>query len=134
MIFSLLVFGPTVLYLVVLVGLLAKKQWRGIGLSLLFFGASVVTVIWSIDQSRSSTGGLAYFALPTLASFAGLSGLAFGRYRSSASQGRRLEAWVGLAGGLFLLGFNIYGGLQSISKNRARDKEQAGRVAEIARD
>jgi hypothetical protein len=132
--FSLLVFGPTVLYLVVLVGLLAKKRWRGIGLSLLFLAASVVTVIWSIDQSRSSTSALGYFALPTLASLTGLCGLAFGRYRSSASPGRRLEAWVGLAGGLFLLGFNIYGGVQSISKNRERDKEGAARVAEIARD
>jgi hypothetical protein len=132
--FSLLVFGPTVLYLVVLAGLLAKKQWRGIGLSLLFFAASVVTVIWSIDQSRSSTSGLGYFALPTLAALAGLFGLAFGRYRSSASTTRRLEAWAGLAGGLLVVAFNIYGGLQSISKNRSRDDQQAVREAEIARD
>jgi hypothetical protein len=132
--FFVLLFGLPALYLVVLVALLLRREWRGVGPSFLFVAAAVLTAIWAIDQSRSSTASLGYFAIPPLGALAGFLGLAFGRYRSSASPARRLEAWLGFVAALGLIAFNIYGGVQSISKNRSRDDQQAVREAEIARN
>ena len=134
MIFFLAIFGAPVAYAVVLVTLAIKREWRGLALSLLFAAAVVASAVWAMDQSRSSTRGLAFLGFPLMAALGGFLGLAFGRYRTSTDVSRRIGAWLGLAATLALIGFNISGGLKEKTKNRGRDVTQAAFSAEISRD
>jgi hypothetical protein len=134
LIFFLGLLGVPIAYLVVLAILLVKREPRGILLSLLFGAAVVVTGIWSIDQSRSSTAGIGFLVIPMFGALGGFLGLAFGRYRTSTDLSWRIGAWLGLACALVLISFNIYGGRQEISKNKGRDKTQEAFRAEISRD
>jgi len=132
--FSLALIGIPIAYLVVLVGLLVRREPGGLGLSLLFFAAAVMTGVWAIDQSRSSTAGIAFLGIPLMGALGGFLGLAFGRWRSSSEPARKIGAWVGLAGALLLVSFNISQGAQTKSKNRTNDNKWAAQSAEIARD
>jgi hypothetical protein len=134
LIFFLALLGLPIAYLVVLVMLLLRKEPRGLWLSLSFAAAAVMTDIWAIDQSRSSTAGVAILGLPMLGALGGFLGLAFGRYRTSTDTSRRIGAWLGLAGALLLVAFNIAQGKQEKSKNKGRDETQAAFRAEISRD
>jgi hypothetical protein len=134
LIFFLAIFGAPIAYAVVLLRLLLKKDLRGFGFSFLFAAAAVMSAVWAMDQSRSSTRGLAFFGFPLMATLGGFLGLAFGRYRTSTDVSRRIGAWLGLAGALALIGFNISGGLKEKTKNRGRDATQAAFSAEISRD
>lgn len=134
LIFLLGLVGVPIAYLVVLISLLVKKEPQGLGLSLLFFAASVLTGVWAITQSRSSTAGIGFIGIPLVGALGGFLGLAFGRYRTSAEPARRIGAWVGLAGALFLVSCNIAQGAKTKSKNGVRDEKQAAHSAEIARD
>ena len=126
--------GVPIAYLVVLITLLVRRQAQVVGLSVLFFAASVATAIWAIDQSRSSTAGIAFLALPLLGAVGGFPALAFGRYRSSANRAHRVGAWAGLAASLLVVAFNIRDGLQTKAKNRVKDDKQAAYSAQITRD
>jgi hypothetical protein len=132
--FTLLILGVPIAYLVVVLVLLIRKEPRGLELSLLFAVISVMTGIWAINQSRSSTAGIAFLGLPLMGAVGGFLGLAFGRFRLSAEPSHRFAAWLGLAGALLLLVFNIASGAQERSKNRSRDDQWAAQSAEIARD
>jgi hypothetical protein len=134
LIFFLLIFGAPVAYLFTLLRLFVKRDRRGFAWSLLFAAAAVVTAIWGIAQSRSSTAGIAFLGIPMLASVGGFLGLAFGRYRLSPDRPQRIGSWVALAGALALIGFNISGGLKEKTKNKGRDATQAAFSAEISRD
>jgi hypothetical protein len=134
LIFFLLIFGAPIAYAVVLLTLAVKREWRGLALSLLFAAAAVMAAVWAMDQSRSSTRGLAFFGFPLMATLGGFLGLAFGRYRTSADLSRRIGAGLGLAAMLALIWFNISGGLKEKTKNRGRDATQAAFSAEISRD
>ena len=134
MIFFLALLGLPIAYLVVLVMLLLRKEPRGVWLSLSFAAAAAMTDIWAIEQSRSSTAGIAILGLPMLGALGGFLGLAFGRYRTSIDRPRRIGAWLGLAGALLLVAFNIAQGKQEKSKNKGRDETQAAFRAEISRD
>jgi len=134
LIFFLAIFGAPVAYLVVLLRLLVRKDPRGLALSLLFAAAAVMSAVWAMDQSRSSTRGLAFLGFPLMATLGGFLGLAFGRYRTSTDLSQRIGAWLGLAAALALVGFNISGGLKEKTKNRGRDATQAAFSAEISRD
>jgi hypothetical protein len=134
LIFFLAIFGAPVAYLVVLLRLLVKKDPRGLALSFLFAAAAVMSAVWAMDQSRSSTRGLAFLGFPLMATLGGFMGLAFGRYRTSTDLPRRVGAWLGLAAALALVAFNIFGGLREKTKNRGRDATQAAFSAEISRD
>jgi len=134
LIFFLALLGLPIAYLVVLVMLLVRREPRGVALSVLFGAAVVMSAIWAIDQSRSSTAGIAFLGLPMLGALGGLLGLAFGRYRTSTDRSRRIGAWLGLAGALLLVAFNIAQGKQEKSKNKGRDETQAAFRAEISRD
>jgi hypothetical protein len=134
LIFFLVIFGAPIAYAVVLLTLAVRREWRGLALSLLFAAAVVMSAVWAMDQSRSSTRGLAFLGFPLMAALGGLLGLAFGRYRTSSDVSRRIGAWLGLAGTLALIGFNISGGLKEKTKNRGRDATQAAFSAEISRD
>ena len=134
MIFFLAIFGAPVAYLVVLLRLLVRKDPRGLALSLLFAAAAVMSAVWAMDQSRSSTRGLAFLGFPLMATLGGFLGLAFGRYRTSTDLSQRIGAWLGLAAALALVGFNISGGLKEKTKNKGRDATQAAFSAEISRD
>jgi hypothetical protein len=103
-------------------------------LSLFFFALAVVTGIWATAQSRSSNAGIGFLAIPVMGSLAGLLGLTFGRYRTSAEPSHRFGAWIGLAGALLLVSFSIAQGAQTRSRNRVGDDEPAAQSAEIARD
>lgn len=134
MTFLLAVLGGPVAYLVVLVSLLVRKDPRGLGLSLLFFALAVMTGVWAIVQSGSSTAGIGFLGIPLMGSLAGFLGLAFGRYRTSAEPSQRFGARIGLAGALLLVSFNIAQGAQTRSKTRVTDDQQAEQSAEIGRD
>ena len=114
--FSLLILGVPIAYLVVVLVLLIRKEPRGLELSLLFAVISVMTGIWAINQSRSSTAGIAFLGLPLMGALGGFLGLTFGRFRLSAEPSHRFGAWVGLAGALSLVAFNIASGAQERSK------------------
>ncbi|HEX3534217.1 MAG TPA: hypothetical protein VHT23_08340 [Gemmatimonadaceae bacterium] len=126
--------GLPVAYLVVLISLLVKRQPAGVVLSLLFSAVAIATAIWAIDQSRSSTAGIAFLGIPLMGAIAGFPALAFGRYRSAAEPSTRLFAWAGLAVTLLVVAFNIRSGFQTKAKNQLRDDKQAVFSAEIARD
>ena len=126
--------GLPIAYLVVLITLLVRRDTRGVALSVLFCAAAVAAGIWAIDQSRSSTAGIAFLAIPLLGTLGGFPALAFGRFRSSAEPARRFLAWAALAVSLLVIAFNIRDGFQTKSKNRVRDDKQAAYSAEIARD
>lgn len=134
MTFILALLGVPIAYLVVLILLLTRKQPRGLGLSLFFFAVAVMTGVWAIAQSRSSTAGIGMIGIPLLGALAGLLGLAFGRYRVSAEPVHRIGAWLALTGALVLVSFNIAQGAQTRAKNRVRDDAQAAHSAEIATD
>ncbi|MGZ3332145.1 MAG: hypothetical protein ACXU9O_07075 [Gemmatimonadaceae bacterium] len=134
MIFFLLIFGAPIAYAVVLLMLVIRRDTRGFALSLLFAAVVVMSAVWAMDQSRSSTRGLAFLGFPLMATLGGFLGLAFGRYRTSSDASRRIGAWLGLAGTLALIGFNISGGLKEKTKNKGRDATQAAFSAEISRD
>jgi hypothetical protein len=126
--------GVPVAYLVVLITLLARRQVKVVGLSVLFFAATVAAAIWAIDQSRSSTAGIAFLALPMLGAFGGFLGLAFGSYRSSAEPAHRAGAWAALAAALLLVVYVVNDGFKTKTKNRVRDDRQAAYSAQIGRD
>jgi uncharacterized membrane protein YjfL (UPF0719 family) len=126
--------GVPIAYLVVLITLLVRGHVKVVGLSVLFFAASVAAAVWAIDQSRSSTAGIAFLALPMLGAFGGFLGLAFGRYRSSAEPARRVGAWAALAAVLLLIVYIVNDGFKTKTKNRVRDDRQAAYSAEIGRD
>jgi len=132
LIFVLALIGIPIAYLVVLIGLLIRKEPRGIGVSLLFAVVAVATGIWAINQSRSSTAGIGFLGIPMMGAFAGFLGLAFGRFRTSTNPTHRIASWAGLAGVLLLVSFNIAQGLQTKSKNQGRDAKQVEFSAEIA--
>jgi hypothetical protein len=132
--FFLALLGLPIAYAVVVIALFAKKERRGIALSVICGALAIATAIWSIDQSRSSTAGIAFLGIPLMGAVGGFLGLAFGVWRSSPSARDKLVAWIGLLGFLLLIFYNIRSGAQEISKNRSRDDKQALVSAEIARD
>lgn len=134
MLFLLALLGAPCAYIVTIITLAFRRDPRGIGLSVLFFAASVATGVWAILQSRSSTAGIGFLTIPLIGALGGFLGLAFGRYRTSSQPVRRIGAWVGLAGALLLLSFNIAQGAKTRAKNRVRDDKQAEFSAEISRD
>ena len=135
MIFLLALLGIPCAYLIVIARLvLIKRDARGLGLSLFFFSASVATSVWAILQSRSSTAGIGLLGVPFLGTAAGFLGLAFGRWRTETEPARKIFAWVGLAGALLLVSYNIAQGAQSRAKNRVRDDKQAEFSAEVGRN
>jgi len=134
LIFFLALIGIPIAYVVVLIGMLFRRDARGIGVSLLFGAVAAATGMWAIFQSRSSTAGIAIIGIPMTAAFAGFLGLAFGRLRTSTNPTHRIGAWAGLAAVLLLVSYNISQGLQTKSKNQGRDAKQAEFSAEIARD
>ena len=121
-------------YIAVLVAMLAKRDHRGLGLSLLFAAAAIATGIWAINESRASTAGIGMLGIPMLGSLAGLLALAFGRLRLSAEPLHRATGWVALAAAVFLVGFNVTQRSETKILNNQRDSVQAAYSAEIARD
>lgn len=134
MTFSPALLGIPIAYLVVLVTLLAKRSRRGIGISILFCVLAAGTAYWSITQSRSSTAGIGFIGLPFIGALGGFLGLAFGRWRSSTEPGGSVGAFVGLAGAVLLVAFNIREGTRTVGKNQVRDEKQVAVSAEIALD
>lgn len=134
MIFLLLLLGIPVAYLVVLATALIRKEWRGIGLSVLFVVIAVMTGLWSIKQSRSSTAALGIFVIPLIGALGGFLGLAFGRYRTSSDRSERIGAWLALVAAVLLVGYNMMQGEQTNAKNQSRDDAQTALLAEISRD
>ena len=122
------------LYLLLIVVMLAKRDRRGLGLSVAFAAIAVVTGMWAINESRASTAGIGILGIPMMGSLAGLFALAFGRLRPSPEPLHRATAWVALAGAVFLVAFNFAQRTETKNKNTARDQVQAAYSAEIARD
>jgi hypothetical protein len=121
-------------YLVILVTLLAKKSPRGIAISLLFCALAAGSAFWAITQSRSSTAGIGIIGLPFIGALGGFLGLAFGRWRSSPEHTHSVAAFLGLAGAVVLVAFNIREGTRTVTKNTVRDEKQAAHSEEIGRD
>jgi hypothetical protein len=134
LIFLLGLLGVPIAYLVAVVSVLVRRDPRGLGSSLIFFTLAVITGVWAITQSRSSTAGIGFIGIPLMGSLAGFLGLAYGRYKTSAEPSHRFGAWIGFAGAVLLVTFNIAQGKQERSKNKGRDETQAAFSAEISRD
>jgi len=132
--FLLLFLAVPLAYLITIVTLAARRNAGGLGLSLLFFAAAMISGAWAILQSRASTAGIGFLGIPLIGAAAGFLGLAFGRWRTSAAAERRVSAWIGLALGLLLVGYNISEGIGTRGKNSVNDQRQAAHSAEIARD
>ena len=126
--------GVPIAYLVVLVTLLAKRSPRGIGISVLFCVLAAGTAYWSITQSRSSIAGIGFIGLPFIGALGGFLGLAFGRWRASTEPGGSVGAFIGLAGAVLLVAFNIREGTRTAGRNQVRDEKQVAISAEIARN
>jgi hypothetical protein len=121
-------------YLATLVMLTFKRDVRGVPLSLLFFALTILAGWWDITRSRSSTAGIGFLFLPLTAAVAGFGGLAFGRWRRSATGPQLVGAWIGLVCGVGVIAITLVEGRKTISRNRVRDDQQAEFSAEIARD
>jgi hypothetical protein len=121
-------------YLVLVVTLLAKKTANGVGVSLLFCALVAGSAYWAITQSRSSTAVIGFIGLPFIAALGGFLGLAFGRWRSSPEHTHSVAAFLGLAGAVLLVAFNVREGTKTNAKNSARDEQQTAHSEEIARD
>jgi hypothetical protein len=121
-------------YVAVLIALLARRDPRGILISLVFGAAAIASAIWAIKQSRSSTAGIGYLGIPFIGAMGAFLGLAFGRWRSSTDGARRIAAWAGLAAGLLIVALNIVEGSKTRTKNSVRDDKQAEFSAQVARD
>jgi hypothetical protein len=134
MMFFLWMVGLPLGYLALLVGLLSKKDSRGIGVSLLLFAATMATGYWAITQSHASTAGIGFLFLPSISAVAGVLGLAFGRYRSAPEPPFRIGAWICIAAALVVVSCNVAQGAKSRATNRIRDDYQDRFSAEIARD
>ena len=134
MAFFLGLIGIPLLYLVVLVGLLVKRSWKGIGLSVLLCVLSGGTALWAIFQSRSSTASIGIIGIPFIGALGGFLGLGFGRWRSSTEPTHSVGALVCLAGAVLLIAFNVREGMTTVGKNRSRDVMQAAHSEEIERD
>ena len=123
-----------VAYLTLLVVMLAKRDYRGLGLSLLLAVAAVVTGMWAITESRASTAGIGVLGIPMLGSLAGLLALAFGRLRLSPEPLHRGIAWAALAAAVVLVGFNVTQRTETKILNTQRDSVQTAYSAEITRN
>jgi len=121
-------------YLVLVVTLLAKKTATGVGVSVLFCALAVGSAYWSITQSRSSTAAIGFIFLPFIGALGGFLGLAFGRWRSSPEHTHSVAAFLGLAGAVLLVAFNVREGTKTNAKNSVRDEQQTAHSEEIARD
>ncbi len=121
-------------YLVLLVSLLAKKSPRGIAISLLFCALAAGSAYWAITQSRSSTAAIGFIGLPFVGALGGFLGLAFGRWRTSTEHTHSVAAFVGLAGAVLLVAFNVQEGTKTVARNESRDEKQAAHTEEIERD
>ncbi|MDQ6690806.1 MAG: hypothetical protein M3Z18_09890 [Gemmatimonadota bacterium] len=134
MLFFLTLLGLPIAYLVVIAKLLIRRDSKGVAESVVFCGLGIITVVWAISQSRSSTAGIGFLGLPMMGALSGFLGLAFGRYRNSAESGRKIGAWGALACGLLLVSYTVVQGEQTKSKNRRQDDQWEAQRAEIARD
>jgi len=134
MIYWLALIGIPIAYLVVLVNLLARKDRKGLGISVFLAALAAGTAYWSITQSRSSAAGIGIIGLPFIGALGGFLGLAFGRWRASTHGGRSVGALLSLGGAVLLIAFSLREGWKAIGKNQVRDEKQAAHAAEIERD
>jgi hypothetical protein len=132
--FMLALVGVPLAYLAVLVALLARRDPRGILISVIFGAATIASAVWAIKQSRSSTAAIGYLGIPFIGALGAFLGLAFGRWRSSTDAARKIGAWAGLAAALLIVAFNVAEGSKTRAKNAVRDDKQAEFSAEVARD
>ncbi len=132
--FLLALVGVPLAYVIVLITLLARRDPRGILISLVFGVAAIASAIWAIKQSRSSTAGIGYLGVPFIGGLGAFLGLAFGRWRSSTDLGRRIGAWAGLVAALLVIAFNTLEGSKTRAKSSVGDNKQAEFSAEVARD
>lgn len=134
MIFLVALVGLPLAYLVVVVAMLARRDTRGVGLSLAFVAVAVASGVWAINESRSSTAGIGMLGIPLMGSLAGFLALAFGRWRPSPEPLHRAAGWAGLAGATLIIAFNFAQRAQIRTKNSVRDQVQVAHSAEIGRD
>lgn len=127
---------PAIVYLVVLVVLLATKNSKGVGTSLIFFLLAMAIGYWSTTQSRSSTAGLGLLTLPVLGAVAGFLGLAFGRWTlgSPDASPRKMFGWVAFGLGALLIAFSVAEGFKKRARYAARDRGRAAFNAELYRN
>lgn len=123
-----------VIYLVVLGVLAFRKERRLAAVSLAFFLVAIAAGYWAITRSRSSTAGIAFIFLPSLAVLAGLLGMGFARWRSAGDALSRLAGWLCLVFALALYGALILGGWQSVAHNRERDAQYAAQEQGVIRE
>src|ERR1041385_3779776 len=100
-------------YFLLLAILLFRREWRGIGESVLCFAAAMLAGGWAITRSRASTAGIGFLFLPSESAIVGLLGLAFGRWRSSPLRSARVGSWLALIVAVGFIGAAVWGGVQT---------------------
>src|SRR5919112_3087206 len=131
-------FGPLLLFpfvfLGIVVAMLVKRRYMVAAYGVAFALIGFVAMVWSINQSRSSTAAIGYLGVPFGASLMGFLGVAFGLTFSSAETARKLVAGGACVLAFVFLGFTVGEGFASRRKNSVRDEVQAAFSAEVARD
>src|SRR5215210_8093076 len=98
--------GIPIGYLAILVSLLAKRDTKGIVISIVLCVLAASSALWAITQSRSSTAGIGMLGLPLIGALGGLLGLGFGRWRSSTAATHSVGALACLGGAVLLVAWN----------------------------
>jgi hypothetical protein len=118
-------FGLPVLYAVVWIGLAVRNRRDGLLVSLIMCIVTFAAGYWSIRQSRSSTAGIGFLFLPSVAALSGGLTLVFGRLRRHPRPASQVAAWLCLLASAGLAGSLWISGIQTRAKNDDRDRQQA---------
>ena len=115
---------------VICLTIVARTAGRRSALGLIaLFLATVAAGWWDIAQSRSSTAGIGFLFLPAMATVVGLLGAAGVGLRRSRSRVIRLIGTTVSVAAALLIALEIADGVNTIHRNRARDRAAATRRA-----
>jgi hypothetical protein len=118
-------FGLPILYAVVWIVLLVRNRRAGLFVSLIMCIVTFAAGYWSIWQSRSSTAGLGFLFLPSVAALSGGLTLLFGRLRRHPRRRSQVAAWLCLLAGVGIAARLCVAGIQERTRNRGRDRQEA---------
>ncbi|MBS1145018.1 MAG: hypothetical protein H6R14_2424 [Proteobacteria bacterium] len=111
-----------------------RKRYRGLALGASLCVLTILTGLWAIFQSRSSTAAVGILFLPFYAVFSG--GMAW-LYRNLIQAKHRLLrglGWLALALSVSVPGWLVYSGFESIALNRSRDAQHQANLADMERN
>ena len=127
-------FIPAIPYVLVVLRLVTTGRREGIAASLGCFLATLAAGTWHIMASRSSTAGIGFIFLPTIAAISGVIALAFGASRRRPSGAARVLGVVALIVAAAIPAVELIGVRETTSLNARRDSDQARMEQAFAAD